>query len=325
MTKEEIQKLFNHPPFEYIPRWCRDIDIEAHERTIKKQGEEFREFWHSKILNSDYQELSESDMNRVILFFDSTASGSREFQENGGVPIAKANLRKPQWYKALRALKHNQDIREILNKILTEKDDNVIIDLINELEKVNRGNGNSLTGKGTVVLSAILFTYNPNKYLSMLLLNHRLALIDFFGLDNSHSYQTYGEQITGTNNDIISGFKNNFGIDTTLFKLSVFIYCQLDGKYNWLKNAKKIGTNIPNKTSYYSEVNELDIVVQRERIPDRVKREVWRRDKGRCAECGSREKLEYDHIIPISKGGSSTVRNIELLCENCNRKKSSKI
>ncbi|MBF0103144.1 MAG: HNH endonuclease, partial [Desulfobacterales bacterium] len=41
--------------------------------------------------------------------------------------------------------------------------------------------------------------------------------------------------------------------------------------------------------------------------------------------CGSRENLEYDHIIPVSKGGSNTARNIELLCEKCNREKSDKI
>jgi len=60
-------------------------------------------------------------------------------------------------------------------------------------------------------------------------------------------------------------------------------------------------------------------------IPTDVRREVWRRDSGKCAKCGSRENLEYDHIIPISKGGSNTVRNIELLCEGCNREKSATI
>ena len=63
----------------------------------------------------------------------------------------------------------------------------------------------------------------------------------------------------------------------------------------------------------------------RERIPEEVKIAVWRRDGGVCAHCGSREKLEYDHIIPVSKGGSNSQRNIELLCEKCNRKKSNKI
>ena len=60
-------------------------------------------------------------------------------------------------------------------------------------------------------------------------------------------------------------------------------------------------------------------------ISQHVRREVWRRDMGRCVKCGSQERLEYDHIIPFSKGGSNTVRNIELLCESCNRKKSNKI
>ena len=61
---------------------------------------------------------------------------------------------------------------------------------------------------------------------------------------------------------------------------------------------------------------------RREVISSEVKREVWRRDNGRCAQCGSQERLEYDHIIPYSKGGSNTARNIQLLCEACNRAKS---
>lgn len=60
-------------------------------------------------------------------------------------------------------------------------------------------------------------------------------------------------------------------------------------------------------------------------IPKHVQREVWRRDMGRCVECGSQERLEFDHIIPFSKGGSNTARNIQLLCEKCNRSKYNKI
>jgi hypothetical protein len=64
---------------------------------------------------------------------------------------------------------------------------------------------------------------------------------------------------------------------------------------------------------------------RRERISEEVRIAVWRRDGGKCARCGSREKLEYDHIVPVSKGGGNTARNIELLCESCNRKKHNNI
>lgn len=60
----------------------------------------------------------------------------------------------------------------------------------------------------------------------------------------------------------------------------------------------------------------------REPIAEEVRMYVWRRDGGKCVKCGSQRNLEFDHIIPVSKGGSNTERNIQLLCEACNRQKS---
>ena len=71
----------------------------------------------------------------------------------------------------------------------------------------------------------------------------------------------------------------------------------------------------------FSEVEGADNKGRRLSVPEKVRIAVWRRDEGKCVKCGSRENLEYDHIIPIAKGGSNTVRNIELLCEKCNRDK----
>lgn len=60
-------------------------------------------------------------------------------------------------------------------------------------------------------------------------------------------------------------------------------------------------------------------------IPDEIKQYVWQRDKGQCAKCGSQENIEFDHIIPVSKGGSNTARNIQILCQDCNRSKSDSV
>jgi hypothetical protein len=64
---------------------------------------------------------------------------------------------------------------------------------------------------------------------------------------------------------------------------------------------------------------------RREPIPERVRHEVWRRDRGTCVECGSRARLEFDHIVPVSRGGSNTARNVELRCEPCNRRKGARV
>ena len=63
----------------------------------------------------------------------------------------------------------------------------------------------------------------------------------------------------------------------------------------------------------------------RESIPEATKHEVWRRDQGRCVQCGGQERLEFDHVIPVSGGGATTARNLQLLCEKCNRQKAAYI
>jgi hypothetical protein len=40
-------------------------------------------------------------------------------------------------------------------------------------------------------------------------------------------------------------------------------------------------------------------------IPSEVKKEVWKRDGGRCVMCGETKNLHFDHDLPFSKGGTS--------------------
>lgn len=61
-------------------------------------------------------------------------------------------------------------------------------------------------------------------------------------------------------------------------------------------------------------------------IPANIKLEVWKRDKGCCVICGTNKDLHFDHIIPFSKGGSSSnAKNIQLLCSKHNLAKHDKI
>ncbi|MFE6864705.1 TerD family protein [Nocardia sp. NPDC057668] len=60
-------------------------------------------------------------------------------------------------------------------------------------------------------------------------------------------------------------------------------------------------------------------------IPQEVKAQVWQRDGGKCVECGDSHYLEFDHIIPLSRGGATSAQNLQILCRACNRVKGARI
>lgn len=111
-------------------------------------------------------------------------------------------------------------------------------------------------------------------------------------------------------------FENSqYVLEDLIFEFNYFEYVSLMKNYSsdsFLKLSEK-----ENLTSNKSKRSR--------RIRQSTKDKVWRRDEGKCVECGSNENLEFDHIIPFSKGGANTYRNIQLLCQNCNRSKSDKI
>lgn len=60
---------------------------------------------------------------------------------------------------------------------------------------------------------------------------------------------------------------------------------------------------------------------------EKMRREAYERQKGVCPKCGGHfkiEEMEADHIKPWSQGGPTTAENCQMLCRDCNRKKSDK-
>ncbi len=58
-----------------------------------------------------------------------------------------------------------------------------------------------------------------------------------------------------------------------------------------------------------------------EHVPAHVKREVWKRDGGRCqwpldggGICGATHRIQLDHRVPRARGGLPTVENLRCLC-----------
>lgn len=110
--------------------------------------------------------------------------------------------------------------------------------------------------------------------------------------------------------------------------LGVYLKNHLIWDFGSLRNGTPIIRGITFFTNSNYEppvVEETNPTETTRRIPQQVKDKVWNRDNGKCVSCGSNHNLEFDHIIPYSKGGSNTYRNIQLLCESCNRQKSNKI
>lgn len=47
--------------------------------------------------------------------------------------------------------------------------------------------------------------------------------------------------------------------------------------------------------------------------------------EGKCQMCGTLETITIDHIMPLSKGGTNLIANLQPLCRSCNCSKSNKI
>ncbi|MCB0349627.1 MAG: HNH endonuclease [Bdellovibrionales bacterium] len=80
----------------------------------------------------------------------------------------------------------------------------------------------------------------------------------------------------------------------------------------------------PEKTQ--SEKLQPEYKICRPYISTHLKAEVWRKCEAKCSfkakgdskPCGSRYRLEVDHIVPVAKGGKTEIENLRLLCQTHN-------
>jgi 5-methylcytosine-specific restriction endonuclease McrA len=107
-------------------------------------------------------------------------------------------------------------------------------------------------------------------------------------------------------------------------------------KYNtdWIKNNKDKYKRYAKKNrathlSLRAEHEQRRRARKRNATVEKVNRDdIIKRDKSTCQICGkllSKKEITLDHIIPLSRGGEHSKSNLQVACNSCNCKKSSKI
>ncbi len=219
--KDEILKFFN--------AFLQNYDAGSTNDVWRRQSEEFRAFWRNKIMKSN-SGYSNSELSRIIQILD--IKGRRD--PNDDVQgAAYVQIYQDDWKNIFKGIKENPQLKEVLDKILTSSDDSTLINSINELKRIN--SIDKLTGTNSVVINDFLFAYSPDRYISVMSLQDRYLIIDYFGLGNSSELieKSYGETIVESNKRILSlGY--SYGLGGTPRIQSEFLYSK-SIKNRWRK------------------------------------------------------------------------------------------
>jgi len=97
-----------------------------------------------------------------------------------------------------------------------------------------------------------------------------------------------------------------------------------EGEESYFLMAKFIFTNYKKNFFKIKELNHQQprIIAQKFIGKKNIRLFIFKRDNYKCLKCFRIEKLQLDHIIPISKGGENKISNLQTLCDSCNSSKS---
>lgn len=106
-------------------------------------------------------------------------------------------------------------------------------------------------------------------------------------------------------------------------------------QYTWADWARLIpNENEPSvqSVSFRLRVPEVIVLTEYDRVPQNAvafsRRNIYRRDRFACQYCGAQpgsEELTIDHVLPRSRGGTSTWENCVLACLDCNARKANRL
>lgn len=160
------------------------------------------------------------------------------------------------------------------------------------------------------------------------------AIIDNYKKDYNQYIQDVPDYVM--NNDE-SGFYSRLGltiIDESVLNVEYkFVYTSNGGMAQRSftvpmneENITELINRLENKLSFETFTKE-----QRALMTTKLREHIKKRDHYTCCQCGNsiyvepNLLLEIDHIIPVSKGGTTQEDNLQTLCWKCNRNKGAKL
>jgi 5-methylcytosine-specific restriction endonuclease McrA len=101
---------------------------------------------------------------------------------------------------------------------------------------------------------------------------------------------------------------------------------------NWCDLPPRAGDDVIRTPTRVIRIPKIIQLVRFDRLPTRevrfTRRNILYRDKNRCQYCGKvfqQRELNLDHIVPISRGGTSCWENVVCACIACNTKKGDRL
>jgi hypothetical protein len=303
-------------------QFLQSYDAAEKDKAWRELSQAFRRFWTSRVLGPDSDPISDADCDEVIRILDRNAKGNTKNSE----AVAKAMVPQGAWRRMLNEFHANRPLAQLMDRILASSDVTTKAASIDELYKINAGQGNNLTGPSGNAIGAYLAAYDPENNVSIISLKDRRAIIEYFGFPVSFDWETasIGMRMVQTNRSILEGSRN-MGLAGTARTISRFFY-QPDVKSRWRgEHSVTLADRTVNVAVPSTQDEEDSVAADSDSVRESMQIQgllakigtsmgfsIWlpRADRGRVLKVWNAEPGELVDVLPVGYD-ATTIKTIE--------------
>lgn len=214
MNSPDIPKLF--------AAFLADYDVDAKNAIWRSHSQHFNEFWGARILNREAGELNDGEIDDIVRILDRHGKGNTASDE----AVARVMIPQGAWRRLFKQIRGDRALSGALNEVLAADRDVAALSVaIDHVYTVNKGRRNNLTGETGTAIGALLAAHDPFANVSVVSLNDRRKVIDYFGLAHTIDFEadSVSRKIALSNLAILEGFAK-LGVTQNARTISAFLY-----------------------------------------------------------------------------------------------------